>query len=901
MRKALFYLLFIFYSSNVIGQGILDLELKEDIKGKSLVDVLNSIDKEYSAKFYFLPKWLESIKLSAEDKGESLQTVLERHFMHTDYAYVKMYPNVIVIIKDPSGAIARKETLETAINHNKKVDRLIIKKSDTLKPDRFVQITGHISDSDSDEPIPMAYIDVVDSDVSTSSDENGNFQLTLASGDHVLSISFSDYQTKIVDLSANDDGQLALKLEKQSVLLDEVVIEDRWERDMKTSRIGQSNVDIKKIQRKPAFLGEVDLVKQVQNMAGVTTVGEAASGFNVRGGSVDQNLILYDGIPVFNNSHVFGFFSGFNSEALQGATFYRGGIPAKYGGRASSVLDIQSKNGDYKRWNGKLGVGIITGNLTVNGPLKNDKTALAVSVRSTYSNWLIHTVDTDYADMSDSDVSFYDASLRFSHIFNEKSSIAFSGYKSHDSFSLFGDSTYRWNNFQFSSTLEHQYSTKLNATITGGVSSYGYKVTNEDFQTASELAYRITSSTIKADFNLKQKAHTLNFGLSFTHYIFNPGSLSPNSSASNAKDFSLDKQYAVSSAIYLSDQWNLGAKFNIEIGTRIPLFTSFGPASVYKYRKGAIREIFTITDTLNFKSGEPIKTYIGFEPRLSFRWEVGAHSSIKLGYNRIYQYLHLVTNTTAVTPIDIWQPSSYYFKPQRADQVSLGYFQDFNEQAYGFSTEGFYKQIDNILDFKDGAQLILNEHLETDLLQGKGTSYGVETSIFKNSGRFTGSINYTYSRAFRTIKGSSSIESINRGKQYPASYDQPHVLNVTWKYNLSSRHYFTGNFTYHKGRPITVPLSVLTFENTSVAYFSARNQYRIPDYHRLDVALVIEGNHKKNKKWEGTWVFSIYNVYSRKNPYTIFFKNSDEGIPKPYQLSIIGTILPSITYKIELK
>ena len=382
-------------------------------------------------------------------------------------------------------------------------------------------------------------------------------------------------------------------------------------------------------------------------------------------------------------------------------------------------------------------------------------------------------------------------------------------------------------------------------------------------------------------------------------YTFQPGRLKPESQESNARDFSLHRQFSLENAFYITDELAVDDRLFVEGGVRLPLFVSLGPSNVNIYRKNFPLETGNVVDTLHFKVVQPVKAYVGLEPRLSARWMADPNASFKLGYNRMYQFLHLVTNTTAVTPVDIWQPSGYYFKPQRADQVSLGYFRDFKEKAFGASTEVYYKHIKNILDFKDGAQLILNNHLETELLQGIGRTYGVETSLFKNKGRLTGTLNYTYSRSFRQIKGPTSSESINNGKQYPASYDQPHIVNLSWKFNISRRHYFTGNFTYHTGRPVTIPLSVFTSEQTTVAYFSTRNQYRIPDYHRLDLALVIEGNHKRKKWAEGTWVLSVYNAYARKNPYTVFFNTSTAGVPKPYQLSIIGTIFPSLSFNLK--
>jgi hypothetical protein len=700
-------------------------------------------------------------------------------------------------------------------------------------------------------------------------------------------------------LIAYETGEINIELEKNPIVLDEIVIQAQATQELATSKIGQTQIAMRELTRSPTFLGEADIVKQVQTLPGVTTVGEAAAGFNVRGGSVDQNLILYDGMPIFNSSHAFGFLSAFNSEAIRDAIFYRGGIPAEFGGRASSVLDIQSKDGSYEKWNGKAGIGMVTSNIIINGPLSKDKTSLMASFRSTYSDWLVNSIRTDYADLRKSSVSFYDATLKVSHKFSNRTKLALSGYSSNDGFRLIGDSTFQWDNLQGSVRVDHQFTPKLNSEFVAGISSYGYSVLNSDELTASELSYRITSSLIKAGFNYQVGNHKINFGWQLLHYKFNPGSLTPTSAVSNAKNISLDKQYSIENAFYISNDWTFNEKIFVEAGLRIPTFASFGAASLNLYKDGSARELSNVSDTIRFGSGQIIKTYIGLEPRLSIRWTASTASSFKLGYNRMYQFLNLVTNTTAVTPVDIWQPSGYYFKPQIADQISFGFFKDIKQKKYGTSIELFYKAIDNIIDFKDGAQLILNRHLETDLLQGKGYSYGVETTLSKNIGRLTWILNYTYSRSLRNISGRTARESINGGKEYPSNFDQPHIINFSWKYNLARRIFFTGNFTYHTGRPVTVPLSAFQLENTTVAYFSERNQYRIPDYHRLDIALAFEGNHKRKKWIEGTWVVSVYNLYGRQNPYTIFFKSSGTGIPVPYQLSIIGTIFPSISYNMK--
>lgn len=884
--------------STLRAQNILDFEFNKSQEGKAIITILEELESSQKARFFYLPEWIENISAKKSYVGMRLENVLEDVFQETDIDFVPMYPDVLVIIKDPTKDILRKEALITALVQGKKIESYKFGELATASQGK-ITVKGNVLDWTTGEPLPFATIQVNDSLMATASDEDGKFMLLLDPGAYVLNFSFLAYNEKVIDLLAYADGELFVDLEKESIELAEVVVQGERTQDITKSKIGKTVLSIRDLKRSPAFLGEVDLVKQVQTLPGVTTVGEAASGFNVRGGSVDQNLILYDGMPVFNSSHVFGFLTAFNPEAVSDVSFYKGGIPAEYGGRVSSVMDIKSLDGDMQKWKLNLGLGMITSNAMVNGPIKEGKTAIAASVRSTYSNWLVHSIRTDYADLSNSQVGFYDATLKFTHLISNDTKLSFTGYSSNDAFSLEGDTTYKWHNFLTSVRLDHQFSPTLGSDFSIGRTLYGYDVENEDPRQASELSYRIAVTSLNSGFHLDKGQHKIDFGWQLSHYLFKPGELRPTSSASNAANVSIDNQYSIENAFYINDEWEVNEKLTVEGGIRLPMFFSFGKASVFQYEPGQIKQVSSITDTLNYKGGELIKAYYGFEPRASLNWKMNTSTSLKVGYNRIYQFLHLVTNTAAVTPVDIWQPSGYYFEPQRVDQISAGIFKDFSEQKYGVSTEVFYKYIDNLIDFKDGAQLILNTHLETELLQGKGRSYGVETSIFKNTGKLTGNINYTYSRAFRTIAGPTTSESINRGQEYPASFDQPHIINLGWKIEMSKRHFFTGNFTYHTGRPVTIPLAVFGYGNNSVAYFSGRNQYRIPDYHRLDIALVIEGNHNKRKKGKGTWVFSIYNVYARNNPYTIFFRSSKVGVPEPFQLSIVGTLLPSISYNLK--
>lgn len=896
MRKILLSV-FVCSSLGVCGQGILNSRLQLTEQDSTLVKVLEGIQDKSTARFYFLDEWLAPVVVPQRYNGQTLGQALEDVLRNTGISYVEMYPDVIVFVKDASLAILRDQALEHAQRANKRIARYEFGSQRRMQSSS-VRISGRVEDSRTGEPLPHANIRASDERFGATTDENGNYVLAIPPGVYVLDFSLVDYEDQVVDVAAYADGTIDVVMDEMPTMLGEVVIQDQRNAELATARIGETQLVMHDVVRAPALLGEPDLIRQVQTLPGVTTVGESASGFNVRGGSVDQNLILYDGLPVFNSSHVFGFLSTFTPHAISDVSFYRGGIPAEYGGRVSSVLDIHAREGDMRKWNTEAGIGMITSNLMIDGPLTTDKTSMALSVRSTYSNWLIHAVRTDYADLRNSSVFFYDGSLKLTHVVDDRTRLSLTTYSSHDAFRLVGDSTYRWNNFLMSAKLERTFSSSVRGEIVAGNSTYGHSVADDSYFTASELSYRISAWHLKAAIRYQRGSHDFHAGWQQVLYRFHPGTLKPTSMGSNARHFSLDIQNSMESAAYLSDAWSPAEDVVVDAGLRVPLFVSFGPAWIYRYAD-APREEANITDSLYVGWNHSVKTYAGVEPRLSVRWMTGPTASLKLGYDRMYQFLHLVTNTTAVTPVDIWQPSGYYFKPQHVDEISLGYFRDFRDRAYGLSAEIFYKAFQNILDFRDGAPLILNKHLETALLQGTGRAYGVETSLAKNIGRLTGTLNYTYSRAFRRISGPSSAESINGGMEYPANYDQPHIVNVSWIYRLSNLYSLTGDFTYHSGRPVTIPLSAFKFENTTVAYFSGRNQYRIPDYHRLDVALVIEGSNRRGRRAHGTWVISVYNVYGRRNPYSVFFKSSSSGMPKPYELAIIGTVLPSISYNVK--
>jgi hypothetical protein len=848
--------------------------LSAEQRGRPLHTVLKNIQSTCNCRFFYKQEWINGLALGDSLDTKTLRNELDRILPIYGLDYVEIYPHSIVIVKDPTLLILRDQAINMAKREQRKVLSRKYGSQEARGPvaratgRRQINISGTINDSKNNEPLAGALIRLSDSTRSTTTNALGKFSIVLKPGDYIMTISYVNYDDVTIDLSAWDNGSMTIELDEAPKVLDEVVIQDRADREITTSRIGQVQVSIADIKRAPSILGEADLVKSVQSLAGVTTVGEAAAGFNVRGGSADQNLILYDGLPVINSSHAFGFLSSFNPQAVRDVSFYRAGIPAEFGGRVSSVLDIRSKEGSYEKWGGNAGIGIITGNVMVNGPIVKDKASILASVRSTYSNWLVHSIRSNYANLKQSKVSFYDGTIKLNHLIGQDTKLSLTGYLSQDGFRLLGDSSYHWSNKLLAARFDHQFSERLNMDVTAGISSYSYKVINHQAENAFELGYGLKTSSLKAAFNYRYGIHNVSFGTQLQHHYFRPGFIEP-VGASSVNGYTMASQRSFENAVYAHDVLTFSDRMSVEGGLRIPMFSSNFGTSI---------------------------TYTGVEPRFGFRFAPDANSSIKAGYNRMYQFLHLISNTAAITPVDVWQPANSNFKPQFGDHISLGYFRNFKEKKYEASVEGFYKTTTNVLDFRNGAKLILNENLSEDLLTGKGKAYGVETMVGMVTGRFTGNINYTWSRSFRTVAGPTEALSINKGNQYPSNFDQPHVVNFSWKFSFTRRYHLTGLFTYHTGRPISVPLSGYIYERSFVANFSERNQYRIPDYHRLDLALVVEGNHKRKKLGDGTWVISFYNVYGRKNPYSVFYKTSNIQLLQPYQLSIVGTVMPSVSY-----
>lgn len=887
----------IFLSFDIKSQNINEIILNNNEIGQSFDSFLGNIETKYDIKFYCLPEWFSDIKLNKNYIHTSLKEALYHILFETEISFVINYNYYIVFYKNPNADIERDKILSNLRNGNR-ANQVVIGSVNNFVLGKEVTVSGRIRNVKTSEPIIGAALFFKELNKGTITNSSGRYSLELPSGIHNATISYINYDSEKKVINVISEGNLDIELFENTLTLEDVIVLGEAEdQNVSSGQVGREQISIEKIKELPTFLGEVDVIKSIQLLPGVTTVGEGAAGFNVRGGSIDQNLVTLDGVQVFNYSHLLGFFSAFNPTTIRDITLFKGGIPAEYGQRLSSILDVKMKDGNAEKIEVKGGLGIVSSNLMIEGPIIKDKTSFLLAGRSTYSDWLLQQVKNQ--NVRNSSASFFDLNGRVTHKINDKNTIILNGYSSQDQFNLVNDTIYNWSTALYSIKFNHLFNPKLVGNFILSSGAYGYEVEEPESIRAFDLKFKVRYKQLAATFEKFKNDHKTTFGFQTNLYNFEPGSIEPSSDISNIEPLKLANQKAIENGIFIGDEWQVNSKITIIGGIRATMFSSIGNSSVQIYDSEQPRGLDSIIDSLVFKSGELIKPYYGIAPRFSMRYLVNENSSVKLGFNRIYQYIHLISNTTAVTPIDVWQPSNYHIKPQIGDQVSIGYFRNTPDNKYEVSLETYYKRISNILEYKNGAELILNENLETDLVQGTGRTYGVEFMVKKNKGRLTGWGSYTFSRSESKIESDFREETINNGKYFPTNFNKPHEVSITTNYKLSLRFAFNVNFTYGTGRPITAPISKYQIDGIIINNYSERNKYKIPDYHRLDVGLTIKTNHRKNKLWLGEWAISVYNLYGRKNAYSVYFEDLDNAAPQAKKLSILGSPFPSISYNFK--
>ncbi len=769
------------------------------------------------------------------------------------------------------------------------------------------QISGTIRDYYSQQIVPQANVQVkqlvsrivngapMNVQVlytSTLANAQGVYTVKAPPDNYVVEVSAVGYIKKARFINLRKDSQLDFELSEQINQLDDVEIStQKAEGNVKSTEMSTIKLNVQLLKKLPVVFGESDIIRALTLQPGVTTAGEGAGGFSVRGGRTDQNLVLLDDAPIFNTSHLLGIFTSVNAEAVQNATLYKGGIPARYGGRLSSILTMTTKTStDERRMS--AGVGPVSSNLLAHLPFKNKKGSFMLAGRAAYPNFMLGAFPKR---LQGSRAFFYDLNASLQYRFTPKHSLTMTAYQSYDDFKFPEDTSYFWQSriatAQWNTVLSSKFSVSAKAILSHY--TYGVRGLTKDFE--YELSSRLRHHEARTDFLYQPSdAHKIEGGASLIFYRFSPGSIEPTTGQSAIVSRSLADERARELSAYLSYDWRVSARIALQVGARYAGFSNVGPTQVFEYAPDQPRSRESIIDTLQFGSGQTNFSFGGFEPRASLKIEVSDRQSFKMSYNRTRQFLHLISNTTAISPIDYWKLSNRYVPPQMADQFSLGYYQNFKDNAIQTSVEGFYKRNNQLVEYKDGASLLLNEHLETELLNATGYSYGVEVSAVKTKGRVTGSLSYTWSRSLVAVRPQFLAEQVNQGNYFPSLFDKPHNFTLSGQWFLGSGWTFAGNFLYQTGRPITYPDGQYSINENLIFNFSARNLDRLPDYHRLDVSFSRDSRRNKTQKKYNVLNISFYNLYARKNPYSIFFRQY-VGNPKSYQLAVLGTVIPSIT------
>ncbi|MFN3137012.1 MAG: TonB-dependent receptor [Allomuricauda sp.] len=772
-------------------------------------------------------------------------------------------------------------------------------------------LSGTISEASSNETLIGVTVAVSELRTGTTTNEYGFYSITLPEGEYQVIVSYLGFQEVVRTINLNQNQKLDFKLEEKAEELAEVVVTDDVEKlDIRKPQMSVTSLSSNTIKQVPVVLGEADVIKSLVLLPGITNAGEASSGFNVRGGAVDQNLILLDEAIIFNSSHLFGFFSVFNPDAIKDVKLFKGGIPARYGGRVSSVLEIFQKEGNSKEFKVNGGIGAVASRLLVEGPIQKDRTAFLIGGRASYAHLFLPLFDVN------SKAYFYDLNTKINHKINENNSVFLSGYFGRDLFNvserfvnIYGNAVgnLRWN---------HLFSDKLFSNLSLIYSDYYYGL-ELDF-VGFEWNSGIQNFNVKYDLKhyLNDKFQ-MNYGLNSIYYVFNPGKIVPNSPDSGIVEEQLTKKYANENAVYVDLEHQITENLSMQYGLRASQFNRFGQDEFFVYQNNNPVEFdpFTLTyreakpiDTISPGRSGTLKSFFNLEPRVSMSYTFKENNSIKASYTRLAQYLHLLSNTSSPTPLDVWTPSGPFVEPQLLDQYAMGYFRNIKNGAYTLETEVFYKDIQNRIDYIDGANLIANNAIEQVILNGQARAYGLELLLRKNEGQFKGWLAYTLSRSEqrtpgRTLNfdsGRSNLETgINFGDWYSTPFDKTHDLSLYGSFELNDKWSFNANFVYQTGQPTNYPIGQFEFEGVSVPYYGLRNKERLPDYHRLDISAILTPRKNKGRKFQSEWVFSIYNAYNRMNAASINFReNEDTGRNEAVRTSIFG-IVPSVTYNFK--
>jgi hypothetical protein len=871
------------------------IPISQEQPGLKFCQVISILEELHSVRIFYEADWFEDQSFNNPPAGLPLYQAVS-NLIRGKNMIILQIDDYLVIVPDDTGTGSLKDG-----------DTLLLTIGNPAAYGRYTRadFSGRILDGTTGESLPGAVIYNEKTGTGSSAGMNGEFLVNLPAGEQLIRITYIGYEDQVRKINLLGHGNYDFYLFEETHAIDEVTImAKRAEANVSRTQMGMISMDSRLLKELPASFGEQDLIKSMTLLPGIQSIGEFGAGFNVRGGKTDQNLILIENVPVFNSSHLFGLISVLNPDMVSGITLYKSGIPARYGERVSSVMDIRINPGNIEEMKMTAGIGLLSSRLHLELPVVNDKLTFSAGGRTSYSNWLLDRVPAE--ELLNSSAGFHDLSGLLSFTPDRNNSISLFAYYSNDAFSYTGNSEYQYRNMLSSIKWNSVLGEKLSLNVSGGLSRYDYNVkeTEESFPFSS---YKLNSSieyhNIRTSLSwFPDGNHRVEFGFNTVTYGINPGNLEPVGKFSIIQPSRLDGENGIEFSLFLSDEFELSESISTEVGFRYTSYLYLGPATVTRYDNDYPRRTDFITGTSVYGRNEKAAEYGGLEPRLSLRYGLTRSSSIKASYTRNKQYINLVSKTAVITPSDIWKLSDTHLKPLISDNFSAGYFRNFRNNIIETSAEIYYRNFRNIIEYRDDAELLMNRNIETELINASGYNYGIELYAGKSSGRLNGWASYSFTRSM--IKSDSRFieDQVNNNNWFPSDFDRPHEFIINAGYNISRRWRIGGSFTFISGRPVTLPELSFPYGDKQLVWYSGRNKYRLPPYHRLDLEIIRGETIKINKRRSGNWTISLLNAYGRKNPYSVYYEREQTGTGighRPfnlYKLYIIGRPLPTVTY-----
>ena len=884
---------------------------------------VRAVEEQASVRFVYRKTWTRNLQISASGENMDLYEILSDNLPARGLFFYPAPENRIFITRNhplvttlpdyagmdaPAGHagdslatsdLTEAERLYIEGRRKSSLETLYIGSSADHINGQGAIVNGTIKDTETGEALIGATIFVEELSRGFITDVNGYYAMSIPPGSYTFRFNCLGMQEMQFKAEVRSSGDLNIEMSRRLYPIDEITVKSSEFHNVRGLQMGFTQISIKNIKEIPVVLGEKDVLKVVHMLPGVQNAGEGSAGIHVRGSAADQNMFFLNKIPVYNTSHLFGFFSAFNPDVIRDFSFYKSNLPARYGGRLSSVIDISTRQGNNKNFTARGGISPITAKAAVEGPILQDRISYVLSVRSSYSDWLLRRMDDP--DLRNSDAQFYDLGGGLTAKLNDRNLIKAFGYYSKDRFSLASTEKFQYSNAGASLDWWHQVSSVLNFNASIAFSRYEFGHQNNSLPLeAYQHDYQINHLEFKSDFTwVPGYRHKVLFGGNAIRYDINRGEVLPWGEESSRRPVTLGTEQGIEGGLYISDQVQVSDRLALYGGLRYSMYAYLGPQTVYQYPPDNPRDPQYITDSLYFGNDEIIKFYSGPEIRASMTFLTGTSNSLKFSYNKTRQYLYMLSNTIAVSPTDQWKLADYHIRPQSADQVSLGFYQDFNRKFLNFSAEVYYKKAEDIVEYRDGANFLSSPQIESEVLQGKQKAYGAELLMKKNAGNLSGWLSFTYSRSLIKVDGENYWEQINRGEWYPANYDIPVSVNAVMNLRANRRLSLSSNLVYHTGRPITYPVTMFYMDDNRYISYSGRNEYRIPDYFRIDLSVNLEGNLKARKLGHSYWMLNIYNLTGRKNAYSVFFKN-ENGRIQGYMMSIFSRPIITLSWNFKL-